>query len=100
MAKEFSAAFYKSQQWRKCRDAFAASKGWLCEECMKKGLIVPGEIVHHRVELTPQNITDPSVTLAWSNLRLLCRECHAAIHDKREPRRYKVDEFGRVQTKF
>lgn len=100
MAKEFSAAFYKSQQWRKCRDAFAASKGWLCEECAKKGLIVPGEIVHHRVELTPQNITDPSVTLSWSNLELVCRECHAAIHDKREPRRYKVDEFGRVQTKF
>lgn len=100
MAKEFSAGFYKTQQWRKCRDAFAASKSWLCERCLKKGLIVPGEIVHHVIELTPDNINDQRITLGWNNLQLLCRECHAEVHSKEGPRRYKVDEFGRVQSKF
>lgn len=100
MAKEFSNSFYKSQLWVKCRNNYAASKGWLCERCLKKGLIVPGEIVHHVVELTPENINDQAVTINWSNLRLLCRECHAEVHDfKKTPSRYKVDEMGRVTIK-
>ena len=31
-------------------------------------------------ELTPDNINDPAVSLSWSNLRLLCRDCHAKRH--------------------
>lgn len=100
MAKDFSAAFYKSATWQKCRNDYAASQGWLCEECRKKGLIVPGEIVHHIVELEPGNINDQRITLGWDNLRLLCRECHAEVHGfKKTPSRYRVDEMGRVTIK-
>lgn len=93
--KDFAKSFYTSRAWKNCRRAYAASVGGLCEDCKAKGLITPGEIVHHKTELTPENINDPAVTLSWSNLRLVCRECHARKHGARE-RRYTVDPLGRV----
>jgi 5-methylcytosine-specific restriction endonuclease McrA len=62
---------------------------------MERGLMVPAEIVHHKVHLTPENINDPSVSLAWENLEALCRECHAEEHTG-HPKRFKVDENGRI----
>lgn len=94
MARDFAKGFYKSKMWQRCRNDYAKSVNLLCEECMKKGLIVPGDIVHHITELTPQNIHDPNITLSWNNLELLCRDCHGKKHGNKK--RYKVDEFGRV----
>lgn len=93
--KPYATAFYSSKAWKDTRTAYAKSKGNLCEICLSKGLYKPGVIVHHKVHLTPENIKDPSVTLNWSNLQLVCRDCHANIHDSRK-RRYKIDEYGRV----
>lgn len=90
MAQEFSKAFYKSAAWKHCRDTYAKSKGGLCEDCMERGLITAGEEVHHVIELTPENIADPGVTLNWANLRLLCHDCHAKRHAKHK-NRYKID---------
>lgn len=96
-AREFAKNFYRSKAWQPARDAYAKSVGGLCERCLGHGLYTPGEIVHHRTELTPENITDPNVALSWDNLELLCRGCHAKAHDSRK--RYSVDEFGRVTIK-
>lgn len=63
---------------------------------MAKGLLVPGEIVHHIIELTPENINDPSVSLNFDNLRLVCRRCHAEAHGARKGARYIVMDDGRV----
>lgn len=93
--KPYAEAFYKSQQWKDCRAAYAKSVGGLCERCLKKGIYSPGEIVHHKKHLTPGNISDPNVTMSFDNLELLCRGCHADEH-QRVKRRYKVDAFGRV----
>lgn len=92
MAREFSKAFYRSAAWERCRHAYKVSKGGLCEDCMERGIITAGEEVHHVVELTPENVTDPSVTLNWSNLRLLCHDCHMKRHAKYK-KRYKIDEM-------
>ena len=92
--KEFAKKFYKSKAWQNTRDAYAASVGGLCEDCLERGLYKAGEIVHHKRALTPENISDPLVTLAWDNLKLLCRDCHAKEHGS--VKRYKVDEFGKV----
>lgn len=92
--KEFARAFYKSQAWRQCRNAYAKTAGGLCERCLSKGLCSPGEIVHHKTELTPDNIDNPAVTLAWDNLQLVCRNCHAELHGAEK--RYRVDALGRV----
>lgn len=67
----------------------------MCERCYKKGLITPGEIVHHKIHITPENINNPDIVLDWGNLELVCRDCHAEIHGKKK-KRFSVDENGRV----
>ena len=93
--QDFAKTFYKSQAWKDCRAAYAKSVGGLCEICLAKGLYRPGEIVHHSIHITPENISDPSIVLNWDNLQLVCRECHAQLHDGKT-RRYRLDELGRV----
>ena len=93
--KDYARQFYSSKAWQRTRESYAKSKRNLCEVCLAKGIITPAEIVHHKIELTPQNITDPSITLSFDNLQCVCRECHAAAHGARQTR-WKVDDFGRV----
>lgn len=57
---------------------------------------VPGEIVHHKIELTPMNIDKPEITLNWDNLELVCRNCHALIHGGKDKSRYTVTETGEL----
>lgn len=99
MSKEFSRAFYNSQAWKTTREAYKKSKGGLCEDCLRKGLIIPGAEVHHVRELTPDNINDPTVTLNWQNLCLLCKDCHAARHKTGGKRRYWIESDGSVTIK-
>lgn len=95
--KPYAEKFYKSQAWKKTQIAYTASVGGLCERCYQKGLMVPGEIVHHKTHITPNNIDDPNITLNWDNLIYLCRECHYAVHHRND-RRYTVDSSGRIST--
>ena len=73
----------------------------MCEICLQRGIIKTGEIVHHKVELTPENIGDPAITLNPDNLMLVCRSCHEDIHRTKGgiPRPYTIDECGRVIIK-
>ncbi|MFX4263109.1 HNH endonuclease [Pelotomaculum propionicicum] len=73
--KQFAKKFYKSRAWQDCRVAFFRSMYGLCEQCGAGGVIV-----HHKTALTPQNINDPTVTLNWDNLELLCQCCHNRAH--------------------
>ena len=92
-------SFYKTAAWLKCRAAYIKHVGGLCERCLARGLIVPGYIVHHKCYLTPENITDPSVTLNFDNLEYLCHECHNQEHFKEvQKKRYKFDDYGRVTS--
>lgn len=93
--KQYAERFYKSKTWQTTREAYSKSKNYLCEDCLERGLITTGEIVHHVKPITQSNIADPDITLSWENLRLLCRPCHEKTH-RRRARRYTVDEMGRV----
>ena len=95
--KQYAETFYKSKTWQHTREAYSKSKGYLCETCLAHGVVTAGEIVHHIRPITRENIGNPDITLSWDNLRLLCRPCHEQAH-RRTPRRYKVDELGRVTT--
>ena len=92
--RDCARTFYSSTAWKRTRAAYAKSKGNLCERCLKKGLIVPGVIVHHKVYLTPENINGPAVSLNWNNLELLCKNCHMEEHSKT---RWRADELGHVE---
>ena len=95
--KEFAKGFYKSKAWQRTRAAYISSVGGLCEDCLRKGIYKPGEIVHHIIPLTPENISDASVALSWDNLRLVCRDCHGEEH--RGNRRYSIDDNGKIFIK-
>lgn len=73
--KPFAEKFYKSKAWRKCRDAYFILMHGLCERCNG-----PGKIVHHTIELTPENINNPEITLNHDLLELLCQDCHNKEH--------------------
>ena len=92
--QDFAVTFYKSQAWKHCRAEYAKTANHLCERCLSKGIIKPGEIVHHKIHLTPDNIQDESISLNPKNLELLCRDCHAVAH--KPEKRFKVDEMGRI----
>ena len=98
MSQGLQAQFYKTKAWQDCRDAYIRRVGGLCEKCKAKGLIVPAEIVHHKIHLNADNITDESITLNPANLEALCRQCHGEEHGKRV-RRYTIAENGAVEAR-
>lgn len=74
--RDFSKAFYRSKAWKKTRAYIFLRDMGLCVRCGK-----PGEIVHHKIHLSPKNIDNPDITLNVDNLETLCRECHAIEHE-------------------
>lgn len=94
--KAYAETFYKSRAWKNCAKAYKASKGGLCERCLKSGKISAGAVVHHKIHISQKNINDPTITLNWDNLELLCYDCHAAEHGNKK--RYAIDAYGRVIT--
>ena len=114
MAKAYARQFYSSKAWQSCRNEYAKKRHHLCENCLRQGVYKPGDIVHHRIEITPMNINHPEITLNHNNLELVCRECHQLRHEgstgwrkynderrakKKASQRYVVDENGKVSGK-
>ena len=100
MAKDFAQGFYNSTAWKECREAYKRQQRFLCERCLAQGLLVPGEIVHHKIRITPATIDDPAVTLNFENLELLCRKHHEEEHRRERgrtfDRRYTIGPDGHV----
>ena len=88
MSKDFSWHVYHSRRWRNyVRPAVVARDHGLCQECLKHGAVEPGEIVHHIIELTPQNVHDQAIAYGLDNLELVCRDCHAKLHPDTKAKR-------------
>lgn len=98
MAQDFARDFYNSPAWKLARNAYATKRHYLCEDCIERGEYRRGEIVHHVIELTPDNIHDFDIALNENNFRLLCRSCHKRIHDG-FGRRWEVDEWGNISAR-
>lgn len=102
MAREFSRKFYASTKWQRTRKAYIKQVSGLCEMCKANGLYNPGKILHHKEELTPGNINEAKISIAFENLIYLCDECHKKVHGQigqfiREG--YAFDEQGNITTK-
>ena len=98
--KPFAEKFYKGRKWQACREAYMKKVNWLCERCLKEGIITPATVVHHKIYLNEHNIKDPSVALNFDNLEALCSHHHNEEHLSRNAKRYTVDEFGRVKIRL
>ena len=79
--KPFAEKFYRSKAWQDTRKSYIAKRiaidAGMCERCH----LISGYIVHHKILLTPVNITDPDITLNHCNLMYVCKNCHDIIHD-------------------
>lgn len=97
--QDWAVGFYSSGAWKQIRELAKKRDHYLCVDCLRNGKITPAEEVHHIIPLTPDNINDPMIALRLENLKSLCRECHKKYDPKRVPKRYKIDEAGRVTIK-
>jgi len=75
MAQDYAKAFYNSKAWERCRNGFMQSKHYICERCGGAA-----SITHHKKYITPENISNPEVTLNWDNFESLCQDCHNREH--------------------
>ena len=76
---------YVSKPFRELRRTLIVERGARCERC---GAILedPSQVIaHHRVEITLQNLNDPSVTLNPDNIELVCLTCHNKEHNRFGP---------------
>lgn len=96
-AKAIDESFYHSRAWKECQALYKKKMCGLCERCRAKGYFVPGEIVHHKIHLTAENVHDASISLNFDNLELLCAACHNKEHKKKYSRRWKYID-GKLVT--
>lgn len=87
MAQEWAKAFYNSTAWKHTREAALKRDRYICRQ---PGCFRPATEVHHKKELTPENISDIKISLNLNNLISLCSECHKAI-TKAEHRKKGMD---------
>ncbi|AFA49836.1 HNH endonuclease [Acetobacterium woodii] len=80
MAGIFAKQIYNSKRWITKREYIFSKNFGICERCGR-----PGEEVHHKIYLTPENIHDPGIVYGEDNLELLCRDCHFDEHRKTNP---------------
>lgn len=82
-------SFYKSKEWEKLiqllkLERVDASGQLICECCGKPITRKYDCIGHHKVELTEQNVNDPSISLNPDNIMLVHFSCHNRIHRRYE----------------
>lgn len=74
--------FYQSSQWRSKRKRVLMRDKYLCQECLKQGIVNDKRLmVHHIVELKD----DWKQRLNTNNLVTVCTACHNQLDHK--PRR-------------
>jgi 5-methylcytosine-specific restriction endonuclease McrA len=94
MAKDWAKQFYNSKAWKECRKIVLRRDLYTCAHCYDKA-----SEVHHVIELTPENINDPSIALNPDNLLSLCHRCHDKItkgYDGDIDGNYIFDDDGHV----
>lgn len=82
------AQFYTSTEWRKFRQVVIAERinpkdGTLYDEYSGKPIFKSYEIIlHHKIELTMQNVNDRSVSLNPDNIMIVTPRSHNEIHNR------------------
>lgn len=81
--------FYKSREWEKLLEILKLERvddtgQVICSHCHKPITRKYDCIGHHRIELTEQNVNDPSISLNPYNIALVHFRCHNLIHRRFE----------------
>jgi hypothetical protein len=74
--------FYASSRWRKLRDVIIAERDPMCAKC---GKVIADPLdceLDHIHDLTPENVTDTTISLNPDNIQILCHSCHDQKHNR------------------
>lgn len=74
---------YQLTAWRKLRNSYLREHP-ICAECLRNGKITPAEDVHHVKSPFKGGEINYELLLDDKNLESVCKECHAAIHNKQQ----------------
>lgn len=80
--------FYTSNEWRKFRKALIAERinskdGVLYDEWNGKPILKDSDtILHHKIELSMQNVNDRSISLNPENIMIVSMKSHNEIHNR------------------
>jgi 5-methylcytosine-specific restriction endonuclease McrA len=83
--------FYQSKEWKQL-SAYKKSLDPLCEGCLDKGLLVPGEDVHHTIPIAE----NWSLRLSLDHLLHLCKQCHSKITVEESVQRRKKEQQQKI----
>lgn len=72
--------FYASDLWRNFRMALILERGPRCQCCGRTVAKTIELIGHHKIELTPENVHDHSISLDPDLVELICADCHNMEH--------------------
>jgi 5-methylcytosine-specific restriction endonuclease McrA len=72
-------AIYSTARWKKCRQYVLIRDNYLCQECLRRGIITQANTVHHIIALRD----DISQAFDASNLETICLSCHNKEHPER-----------------
>lgn len=75
--------FYKDKKWILFRVDIITSREPICWHCKKPFLADDVIIVHHKEELTIENVNDYNISLNPDNVEMVHHLCHNQIHSKR-----------------
>jgi hypothetical protein len=79
-------SFYASSKWRNFRMGLILERikdgGVICEKCSSLILNQIDIHAHHKIELTPENVNDYSISLNPLIVELICRNCHDKEHHR------------------
>ena len=72
MAASWSMPFYNSKDWKELRMMLIIQRGATCERCHKDFLFDTSRLIgHHKKELTPDTICDPTIALNPDNIEII-----------------------------
>lgn len=79
--------FYKSKEWERFRKIVISNRlnddgSTVCERCGKVIVQKNDIVLHHKTELTDENVDDVSIALNENNIELVCFKCHNKEHDR------------------
>lgn len=80
MARDFAKQFYASKAWRDLAFMLKVDRGGKCNRCNKIIIDSSNLIGHHTIELTEDNINNPTISLNPTLIEIICTSCHNQEH--------------------
>lgn len=75
-------SFYGSEAWQTFRMVVINQRGLNCEYCSELVTKSNELTLHHKIELTPENVNDVLISLNPDNIMVVHHECHNKIHKR------------------